>query len=239
MMYANRPIKWRNELKFICTKDMRTILKHRISSVLQLDRHAGETDGSYRVSSLYFDDWQNSCCHDNNLGIGSRSKYRIRMYNKNYEFLRLEQKLKSNGKCAKRSCRITIKQYKQLCRGDVSSFIQKETHPVLKSFALKIQLNGFTPKILVDYKRVAFVDYAGNVRVTFDDQCGFIPVTDLFLIDKGPRIPFQENGLSIMELKFDEFVPDYIRQILQLNLLRQTTFSKYYISRLSAQNHSI
>lgn len=238
-MQTNLPLKWRNELKFICTEDMRTVLQHRISYVLEPDRHADEPDGSYRISSLYFDDLQNSCCHDNDLGISSRSKYRIRMYNNNHDFLRLEQKIKQNNKCVKRSCRITKEQYEQLCEGDVSDLIHGNTPPVLKSLALKIQLQGFEPKIIVDYKRVAFVEAAGNVRVTFDSQCGFIPRTDLFQIDAGPRIPIQEKGLSILEVKFDEFVPDYIRQTLQLNLLHQTAFSKYYLSRLVAQNLSI
>lgn len=238
-MQTNLPLKWRNELKFICTEDMKTILQHRIGSVLARDRHADETDGSYRIRSLYFDDWQNSCCHDNDLGIGFRSKYRIRMYDNNFDFLRLEQKIKRNDKCAKRSCRITTQQYEQLCKGDVSALIQEETHPVLKSLALKIQLHGFAPKIIVDYRRVAFVESAGNVRITFDEQCGFIPKTDLFISDTGPRIPLQEKGLSILEMKYDEFVPAYIRQILQLNSLRQTPFSKYYLSRLAARGHLI
>ena len=38
-------------------------------------------------------------------------------------------------------------------------------------------------------------------------------------------------GMQLMEVKCDEFIPDYIYRALQLDDLIQTAFSKYYLCR--------
>jgi len=38
-------------------------------------------------------------------------------------------------------------------------------------------------------------------------------------------------GQHLIELKYDEFLPDFIKELLELNNLQRTTFSKYYLCR--------
>ena len=45
------------------------------------------------------------------------------------------------------------------------------------------------------------------------------------------KMPLMSGGHHILEVKYDELIPDYINQILELGRLEQTTFSKYYIAR--------
>lgn len=87
------------------------------------------------------------------------------------------------------------------------------------------------PKVIVSYERTPFIEKNGNVRVTFDD--GISSSTDylqFFEKDMHKR-PIMPVGQTLMEVKFDEFLPAYIKEALETGHLQQTTFSKYYLCR--------
>lgn len=236
MNEQHKALRFRNELKFICNAQALMVLRHRIEPIAQRDRHAGP-DGKYSISSLYFDDDRNSCCVDNDLGIGVRSKYRIRRYNEDSRILKLEQKSKQADKCAKRTCLITERQYRLLCEGRVSDLLHEDIAPVLRHMALLIQTQGFRPKAIVGYERRAYTAHAGNVRITIDMNCKVSGQLDSFLDGGGIHYPIQPRGMHLLEVKFDEFLPDHIRQALQMNTLRQMPFSKYYMGRQVLQRY--
>ena len=43
--------------------------------------------------------------------------------------------------------------------------------------------------------------------------------------------PIMPAGWHVLEVKFDEYLPDYIKSTLQLDSLKQTAFSKFYLCR--------
>jgi len=236
MIHKKNPaLTYRNELKFICTTEMITLLRFRLQQVLCPDIHG--TNGSYRVTSLYYDDWNRKGCHDNDLGISSRSKYRIRMYNRDPNTMRLEQKIKYNNKCAKRSEKLSVERFEQICRGNVSGFLYDPVPPVLRDFVLKVQLTQLSPAAIIDYVRTAFTYEPGNVRITLDTFCSVSFQTDAFMNRDPALLPIQEENLHLLEVKYDDFMPDYIRQTLQMNTLRQVSFSKYYLGMQTIQDY--
>lgn len=234
MNYAG--LTFRNELKYECTTDMLHILEHRIQSITTADQHADDRDHSYTVRSLYFDDYRNSCCHDNDLGIDLRQKYRIRIYNGETKVIRLEKKLKYNTKSHKSVVLLSLDQYEMLVSGNVNPLLNSN-EPLLREFAVKISCQKFEPKIIVQYERKAFTAFPGNVRITLDTNCAASYQTDRFLQHDLLLYPIQEKGFHVLEIKYDAFLPGYIKQALQMNTLRQTTFSKYYISRHAVERY--
>lgn len=231
------PLKYRNEMKFICHLSTLTILSHRLKQIMTPDTNAA-SDGRYLVTSLYFDDPNDICCFDNDSGISQRSKYRIRMYNRNPNILRFEQKIKRNYRCAKLSCALSFGQYEQLYKGeDMSDILYGSYAPQLRAFALLVQGRCFSPKAVVEYEREAYVDPRGNVRITLDTQCSVSYAVDRFLTGDMPFYPIQDENLHILEVKYDEFLPDHIRQVLQMNTLSQASFSKYHLGRQVLQKY--
>mgnify|MGYP003623622107 CR=1 FL=1 len=97
---------------------MLEILEHRLQSVMELDSYS--VNGSYLVSSVYFDDYRDSCCFENEMGIGERHHYRIRIYNYNYSLIKLEKKIKNDGKCYTRSSTLDHASYTIFFTGDVA-----------------------------------------------------------------------------------------------------------------------
>ena len=74
---------------------------------------------------------------------------------------------------------------------------------------------------------------AGNVRITFDRNISACVQLGSFLEPKVHLTPILPAGQHVLEVKFDEFLPDYVAQALELGKLRQTAFSKYYLCRLA------
>jgi len=228
-MNDNSTRKFRHEFKYIIDNNQLEIIRNRISSLMPIDKHAGQ-NGQYNIRSIYFDDPLNKCYYENENGTDPREKFRIRIYNHSASRIVLECKRKERGKTHKTSCVLTLEQTQSIMRGiplrDVSNL-----PPLLRRLTLKMLTERFRPVVIVDYDRMPFVYSLGNVRVTFDmNVSSSCEIQDFFKPDIKKR-PVLASGQNILEVKFDEYLPDYIYRSLQTDDLRQTAFSKYYICR--------
>lgn len=207
----------------------------KINTIAELDSYVGE-QGYYNIRSLYFDDYENSCFMANENGIDNREKYRIRIYNGAKDRIKLELKQKCHGMTLKRNCGISLQQCEMLMAGRVPSDI-KEDQQVLWKLAYLMETRLMMPKIIVDYDRIPYVyrpDDA-NVRITFDKNIKSINDTNTFLDLRVGGRGILPVGSALMEVKFDDFIPDEIYSLLQLNGLQVSTFSKYYLCRKFAR----
>ena len=225
---SNEP-KYRHELKYICTAAVLALIQGRIHHLIPLDSHAGE-NGMYQIRSLYFDDFYDRCYYENENGTDPREKFRIRIYNGKTDKISLELKKKERGKTLKLSCPLTEEQCRMLMRGKVLPD-SDEYPPVLQKLLLQMKTAMLRPKIIVEYDRVPYVYKLGNVRITLDKNISSSSAIDTFLNPTIPKRPIMPAGQHVLEVKFDEFLPDYIYQTLQLRNLRQTAFSKFYLCR--------
>lgn len=221
--------KYRHELKYLVSAAQIPLLKSRIAHLMQRDAHAG-ADGIYTIRSLYFDDYSNRCFFENENGIDPREKYRIRIYNHASDRIMLECKRKEHGKTHKTSCRLTREQTEQLMRGQPLPGTE-ELPPLLRKFTLEMRTRCMRPVVIVEYERIPFVYKNGNVRVTFDTQISSSVNISDFFAEELPKRPVMPAGQHLMEVKFDEYLPDFLYRNLNLGHLQQTAFSKYYLCR--------
>lgn len=220
---------YRHELKYVVTDIQLAALKNRIQNLMARDSHVGES-GMYRIRSLYFDDCYDSCFIENEIGTDPREKFRIRIYNANPERISLELKQKEHGMTRKLSCLLTREQCEELMAGRPLS-VASDYPPVLNKLNLLMRTRQMRPKVIVEYDRVPYVDRLGNTRITMDQNIMSSVEIDCFLKEEIHRRPVMAAGNHILEVKYDEFLPDYIYGNLQLPNLRQTAFSKYYLCR--------
>lgn len=221
--------KYRHELKYICTAAQLALLQGRIHRLLPLDSHAGES-GIYTIRSLYFDDYYDRCYYENENGTDPREKFRIRIYNGSKDRISLELKKKERGKTLKLSCPLTEEQCRTLMKGELLPD-SKDYDPVLQKLLLFMRTTLMKPKIIVEYDRVPYVYKLGNVRITLDKNISSSNQIEKFLDKEICKRPIMPAGWHVLEVKFDEFLPDYIKSTLQLDSLRQTAFSKFYLCR--------
>lgn len=221
--------QYRHEFKYLCSCSELTMLKVRMKGLLPLDLHAGEA-GVYNIRSLYFDDIYDTCLKENEAGTDPREKFRIRIYDHSRERISLELKRKTRGKTQKLSCLLTEAQCRTLMAGEIPD-LSTESPALLRRLCLQMQTRLMRPKVIVEYERVPYVYPHGNVRITMDENISASGRTELFLEDQIPLRPILAAGQHILEVKYDEYLPDIIYRTVQLENLQQTAFSKYYLCR--------
>lgn len=221
--------KFRHEFKYTITQGEKQLLQNRLKNMLPIDKHAVQA-GFYNIRSLYFDDYENKCYYENENGTDPREKFRIRIYNHSSRRISLECKRKERSKTLKTSCPLTIEQTQCLMEGRIIPDIASQ-HPLLRKLTLLMMTRRMRPVVIVEYDRVPYVYKNGNVRVTLDYNISSCRDVSRFLDENIPKRPVMPAGCQLLEVKYDEFIPDFIYENLQLHSLRQTAFSKYYMCR--------
>ncbi len=211
------------------------MIDSRLSAILDRDSHSG-ANGKYEVHNLYFDDYKDSCTRENDAGVSKRFKYRIRYYGDPYGYMKLECKEKLNGYCHKESCRISLKEYEMIIKGRTNELIWRTEEPLLKRFCISCMTRRFVPKMIVEYERTAYIEEITNVRITLDENISVSDELLSFLSGDHMRYPVQEKGQYVLEVKFDDILPSYIRHIITDRNLVLTSFSKYYVGRKKIQS---
>lgn len=217
----------RHEVKHeISISDMITIRK-RLNAVAYPDPHA--VDGKYFIRSLYFDDLSDTALRDKLNGMNKREKFRIRYYNFDTSVIHLEKKSKFNDLGNKQSAALTNKQAQAIVDGDIGWMLDSE-EPLVRELYSKMITKGITPKTIVDYTREPFIFPAGNVRVTLDYNIrSGVNCTD-FLNKDCVTVPVSDS--VILEVKWNAFLPDIIRDAVSLADRREGAFSKYAACRI-------
>lgn len=221
---------FRHELKFYISRVEYELLSRRLSLTMDRDRYAQKT-GKYFIRSLYFDDYQNSALVEKLEGTHSRDKYRVRIYNMKDTTIKLERKHKEGPYILKSSLSLTRKECDALLGGDYGFLLERkenfahEMYAAFRTLALK-------PCVMVDYWREAYVFPMEDVRVTFDrDIRTAYRATALFDAHL-PTYPVVEGYDMVLEIKFNRYLPGYIRTLLQpVQNAQRSAVSKYCLCR--------
>ena len=218
---------YRHELKLeINYLDMLQI-RQRLKAVAYPDPHA--IDGKYLIRSLYFDNLYDKALMEKVNGLSRREKFRIRYYNGDTSVIHLEKKSKIDRLGNKQSASLTKEEAQSIVDGNID-WMAESKYPVVKELYSKMKIQGLAPKTIVDYTREPFIFPAGNVRVTLDYNIrSGMHCTD-FLNPDCVTIPVSES--IILEVKWDGFLPDIIRDAIALEDRREGAFSKYEACRI-------
>lgn len=207
-----------------------TLLAGRLKSLMAQDVH--QAGDCYEIRSLYFDDLWDRCMDENEAGVDKREKYRIRIYDASSDVIHLEIKEKNNGMTKKRACDLSRQECLQIMDGSLP--LRLDARAPLNSLRMQMRCSGMEPKVIIAYERTAFVHPSGNVRITFDRNIMASRFREEFLEDRvSGMTPVLPAGMHVLEVKYDEFLPDVIAQQLEIGKLRKTAFSKYYLGRLA------
>lgn len=223
---------YRVEQKYIVTDADLLVLSRRLQGVVAKDIHQEGT--CYQIRSLYFDDIADSCLDENDAGVDQRFKYRIRHYDPTAEMMRLEIKEKKRGFTRKYTSMISREECRRIMEKRLP--LQMDDRKALNLLQVQMRCAHLQPKAIISYERTAFVHSAGNVRITFDRNISASRTCGDFLepIVRNP-VPVMPTGFHVLEVKYDELLPDYIANVLNLGNLHQTAFSKYGLGRLALQ----
>lgn len=221
-------MEYRHEVKHEIDRADLAVLRQRLRAVARIDEHAA--NGRYQIRSLYFDDSRDTALREKIDGVSRREKFRIRYYNGDTSLIHLEKKSKLNGLGNKQTAVLTLREAQALADGDMG-WMLSHPHGLVRELYAKMRLYGLRPKTIVDYTREPFFYAPGNVRVTLDyDIRTGLGCTD-FLNPCCVTVPAGDAPI-LLEVKWDSFLPDIIRDALQLPGRRAFAFSKYAQCRI-------
>ena len=221
-------VKGRHELKHVISYSDVLQIRSKLQFVASHDKNT--TDGkSYRIKSLYFDNYMDKALREKIDGINEREKFRLRLYNDNLSFIRLEKKSKKNSICFKETTIVTKEECKRLLDGDLEVLKENGSNLCLELYT-KMHYQQLRPKTIVDYKREAFIYPMGNVRVTldYDIRTSF----DIYDFLREDQIQVPATPAYVLEVKYDNFLPEIIRGMVSLSSRRSSAFSKYAVARI-------
>ena len=221
--------EFRHEYKYLCSHSQSVILKSRLDALMKHDSHI-VGDGSYLIRSIYFDDPYDSCFYDNEDGADPRAKYRLRIYNCDDSFISLERKAKMRSMTHKDAVRVTREQAMCFMRGHVPA-VTDDMPTLLKRMLSDMTERAMHPAVIVQYVRLPYVEKSGNTRVTLDTQIASSQAFDRFFEKDIPLRKILPENKCLLEVKWDQFLPSYIYDTLQLEQMQWTAFSKYYLCR--------
>lgn len=218
----------RHEFKHQISPGEDLVLSQRLRKLFPHDKHGGPL-GSYRVTSLYFDTPYDSAYREKLDGVDKREKFRLRYYGTDISFVRLEKKFKRKGLCGKRSVSLTKDEAEKILKGE-DKFLLESGDPLLIELYSKIQGTGLRPKTIVRYDREAFVYAPGNVRITLDRNLYTGLGSRDFFNTEFTGIKAMDFS-RVLEVKYDEFLPELVRMAVQVPGRQAGACSKYALCR--------
>ena len=220
---------YQNEIKHIIDPADKAAIIANMRQVAQLDPNVGPT-GTYLIRSLYFDNLTDKALREKKDGVNEREKFRIRYYNGDTSFIKLEKKVKRNSMGYKVTAPLTAKEAKRIVDGDTTWMATSGRGLIIELYS-KMKSQLMRPKTIVDYTRTPFIYKPGNVRVTIDENIRTgLRCTD-FLNPDCVTIPAGDYVI-VLEVKWDEYLPNIIRRAVHVRDRRESAFSKYERCRI-------
>ena len=187
------------------------------------DKH-GEKD-TYNVTSIYLDDLVFSGASDKAFGNQTHKKYRLRFYN-NPENKKLELKEKTGDEAIKYSTPINEETYLAIINQDLNVLEKYFDDNLIRRFTLDMLRHLLSPMCFIKYQREAYRDETDNLRITFDHSLCTIRYSD-----DNPEIDFKllKDSMMILEIKYKDYLPRIVRDLLKMINPNQIAYSKYYM----------
>jgi hypothetical protein len=225
----------RRELKYFISPELIPEVKTLVQPYVEVDPYAKDRENNtYTIRSIYFDTEQLDFYYEKMDGLKVRKKIRVRSYNEFHPetCAFLEIKRRYNNRIIKERSQVPLSQVEQICvhrtnpNGCVDVFSNGAV--VMGKFLYNLVQLDLRPTLLVTYEREPYIGRAdSSIRVTFDkDVRAFnLPELDDLFADDG--FEFITNGKCILELKFDGFMPKWMRYLVAELNIRAQSISKY------------
>ena len=227
---------FREEKKYLLSIEEFLKFSNMLQKVMIQDDHNG-THG-YFIRSLYFDTVYDKDYFEKAAGVELRRKIRLRTYDVKNDFAMLEIKQKQGVQQLKRSLRLTRKDAVCLSKGDYSPLLNYPEPFAAECYAI-LKTQVYRPVTVVQYNRKAFIAKENKIRITFDNQIvASESCMDLFAenLDLNPVLdPF----LVVLEVKYNGFLLDYHKKLLETVDKSELSVSKYVLARQNGYQTSL
>lgn len=220
---------YRHELKYFTSFTNQKVLSELFRSTLTPDPN-GNVDNEYWIRSLYFDTIENDDFYDKEIGLKTRKKIRLRIYDVDQPWVKLEIKNKDEQYMLKETASLNRKETRALIDGDRDFLLGAGNRTRNRAYYFMTR-DIYRPAVIIDYEREAYVGSLQDIRITFDKniRAGYVDF-DIF----NPHLnmePVFEYPTMVVEVKYNRFMPTWITDILAAFHCERYAVSKYCLGR--------
>ncbi|MCP5107665.1 MAG: polyphosphate polymerase domain-containing protein [bacterium] len=220
---------YRHELKYFISFTNQKILSEAFRHTMETDPNGNE-DNEYWIRSLYFDTMGNSDFYDKEIGIKTRKKIRLRIYNVEQPWVKIEIKNKYEQYMLKETAALSRDEARALIRGE-KEVLLNHGNPTLNRVFYYMAKDLYKPAVIIDYEREAYVGSIQDIRITFDKNIRASGVDfDIFNPDLNMQ-PVFEYPTMVVEVKYNRFMPSWIKEMLAGFHSERYAISKYCLGR--------
>ncbi len=218
----------RQEKKYLVNIAASNELCRRLGNIMMEDKHNGAE--GYRIRSLYFDTLDDGDFKDKLDGMELRRKIRLRNYDPRADFAMLEMKQKEGAYQRKRSLPMKREEGKQLLQGNYTPLLKFAEPFAAECYGLMNRM-CYRPKAVVEYRRKAYVAKENRIRITIDkDMTATEACFDIFS-ETLSQYPVWDAFHAVLEVKYNGFLPSYIKELVSSINCSEISVSKYSLSR--------
>lgn len=214
----------RQEPKYLLDIAQMELLEDKLKKLLREDTHDGPE--GYCVRSVYFDTLMMRDYQEKLAGVEQRRKMRVRIYGQGDSSALLEMKQKQGNSQLKRSLIITREHAAALCRGDYEPLLTYSDAFASECYGV-FRMHTYRPRVLIEYRRKAFVVPENDIRITLDSQIKAVKTNQEIFEDQPGLVPVLHTGQGILEVKYNHFLLSYVKDILRTCNKSETALSKY------------
>jgi VTC domain-containing protein len=219
----------RYEYKFYVHRNKIPLMRSIILTKLKLDSHVDPERRHYTVRSIYFDSINLKHYYEKITGLKHRKKVRLRGYDYNPNsivFFEIKRKFEEPGM----KNRYSTNYYDSL------KMINEKTistdNDDLNKFFYQVMTYNLRPIVNVIYDREPYTEIhptKNNLRITFDKNLRSVayPNIDELFVDDDIKVAMRDY--FILEVKFDDFLPSWVRNMSESLSLKRESASKYVI----------
>lgn len=217
----------RHEEKYLLNPAQALELQIMLDALLQRDRYSRK--GAYYIRSLYFDTPDDQDYLDKVLGVERRQKIRLRLYDLAAPTLKLEIKNKQGSYSYKQGVTVDRTAAQALIDGDAAPLLALGSPTAVRAYGF-FQRELRRPTALVDYERLAFWLPVEDLRITLDTHVRAAK-SDRIFSDQVPMVGLHGGGTVILEVKYNRYLPHFLRGPLSTLQTQATSVSKYAAAR--------
>jgi hypothetical protein len=222
----------RYELKYVIHASQIDAIVGDVLGHMAPDRH-GDASGSYVISNLYYDSPELHMLHSKLVGTNYRRKLRVRVYGDashgppRTAMVEIKQRLSRTTQ--KRRVVVPLDEALRICEARSAwtwdDATDQATAEEIRSLVLAL---GLRPACTISYRRRAFAGsrFEPGLRLTFDtDLWGAPPRLDFY--SQRPTTFLMPRDWSILEIKVDDRVPNWINELVTRHDCQLRRVSKY------------
>src|SRR3989344_1768712 len=221
----------RFEFKYFLPRHLAKQLVAALLPHMEWDPYIKQSQGFYRVNSLYFDSPDYACFWDKEAGVADRKKLRLRYYGES-----LTPETPVFAEIKRKQDALIIKDRVGLLAKDSSGpalhrklnqlLYEQKNNEFLRELVWFKNRNALRPKLMIAYDRQALLGKRDkSFRVTIDENIRASLATDLTQKPHFERRIYP-NGV-VFEVKYYNILPAWFHRVLQTFQLQRLAYSKY------------